>query len=33
VENHVSSILGKFNAKNRTEIILRVHNEPWLIQS
>ncbi len=31
VENHVSTILQKFNVSNRTEIILRVQNEPWLV--
>ncbi len=30
VENHVSSILGKLNASNRMEAMLRVQNEPWL---
>ena len=32
VENHVSSLLTKFNARSRMDVILRVHNEPWLIQ-
>lgn len=31
VENHVSSVLTKFNASNRTDVILRVQNEPWLL--
>ena len=30
IENHVSSILRKFNVKNRLEVILRTQNEPWL---
>jgi len=31
VENHVSSILQKMNASNRTDVILRIQNEPWLL--
>ena len=31
VENHVSTVLSKLNAKNRLEAMLRVHNEPWLL--
>ena len=31
IENHVSTILTKLNAKNRLEAMLRVHNEPWLL--
>lgn len=31
VEHHVSSVLGKLNAANRIEAILRVSNEPWLL--
>ncbi len=30
VEHHVSSIISKFSASNRMDIILRLHNEPWL---
>ncbi len=30
VENHVSAILGKLNAANRIEVMLRLRNEPWL---
>ncbi len=31
VEHQVSSVLGKFNAANRLEVLLRVRGEPWLI--
>jgi len=31
IENHVSSLLAKFNVKSRTDVILRVQNEPWLL--
>lgn len=31
VEHHVSSILSKLNASSRMEVMLRVHNEPWLL--
>jgi len=31
VENHVSAILGKLNASNRAEVIVRVQGEPWLL--
>ncbi|GHA17967.1 LuxR family transcriptional regulator [Arenicella chitinivorans] len=30
IEAHVSSILSKFNAHNRLEVIIRTQNEPWL---
>ncbi|WP_211316805.1 response regulator transcription factor [Arenicella xantha] len=30
IEAHVSSILSKFNAQNRLEVIIRTQNEPWL---
>jgi DNA-binding CsgD family transcriptional regulator len=33
VENHVASILNKLNAPNRMAVILRVQNEPWLLES
>jgi DNA-binding NarL/FixJ family response regulator len=32
VEHQVSSLLGKFNASNRMEILLRVRSEPWLLE-
>jgi DNA-binding NarL/FixJ family response regulator len=31
VEHHVSSLLGKLNANNRMDVMLRLRNEPWLI--
>ncbi|MFP5076231.1 ATP-binding protein [Rhizobium sp. YIM 134829] len=31
VEHQVSSVLGKFNANNRLEVLLRVRSEPWLV--
>lgn len=31
VEHQVSSVLAKFNAGNRLEVLLRVRNEPWLV--
>jgi ATP/maltotriose-dependent transcriptional regulator MalT len=33
VEHHVSSLLGKLNANNRMDVMLRLRNEPWLISS
>lgn len=33
IEHHVSSILTKLNAANRVEAVLRIHNQPWLLQS
>ena len=33
VEHHVSSILGKLNATNRMEVLLRLGTEPWLLPS
>lgn len=32
VEHHVSAILGKLNASNRLEAILRAMAEPWIVQ-
>ncbi len=32
VEHHVSSILKKLNATSRMAVILRVQNEPWLVE-
>lgn len=32
IEHQVSSVLGKFNASNRLEVLLRVRSEPWLVQ-
>jgi len=31
VENHVSAVLRKLNATSRTEVILRIQSEPWLL--
>ncbi|MER9047427.1 LuxR C-terminal-related transcriptional regulator [Mesorhizobium sp. M0923] len=31
IEHHVSSLLGKLNAANRMEILLRLRGEPWLL--
>ncbi|SFB50758.1 regulatory protein, luxR family [Rhizobium sp. NFR07] len=31
VEHQVSSLLAKFNAANRLEVLLRVRSEPWLV--
>tara|TARA_Y100000052_G_scaffold27558_1_gene36333 strand:- start:30533 stop:33181 length:2649 start_codon:yes stop_codon:yes gene_type:complete len=33
VEHHVSAILGKLDATNRTSAILRVQREPWLVDT
>jgi ATP/maltotriose-dependent transcriptional regulator MalT len=33
VEHHVSAVLGKLNARNRMEAMLRVRSEPWLISA
>jgi DNA-binding NarL/FixJ family response regulator len=30
VEHHVSAVLGKLNAQNRMDVMLRLRNEPWL---
>jgi DNA-binding CsgD family transcriptional regulator len=31
IEHQVSSLLGKFNAANRMEVLLRLRGEPWLL--
>jgi DNA-binding CsgD family transcriptional regulator len=31
VEHHVSAVLGKLNAVNRIEVMLRLRSEPWLL--
>jgi DNA-binding CsgD family transcriptional regulator len=31
VEHHVSAVLGKMNAQNRMDVMLRLRNEPWLL--
>lgn len=31
VENHVSSILSKLQARNRVDIVLRTQSEPWIL--
>jgi DNA-binding CsgD family transcriptional regulator/tetratricopeptide (TPR) repeat protein len=31
VEHHVSALLGKMNAQNRMDVVLRLRNEPWLL--
>jgi DNA-binding CsgD family transcriptional regulator len=33
IEHQVSAVLGKFNAANRMEILLRLRGEPWLCPS
>jgi DNA-binding CsgD family transcriptional regulator len=33
VEHQVSAVLGKFNATNRMEVLLRLRAEPWLLSS
>jgi DNA-binding CsgD family transcriptional regulator len=33
VEHHVSAVLGKLNASNRMDVMLRLRNEPWLISA
>ena len=30
IEHHVSAVLGKLNAANRMEVLLRLRSEPWL---
>ena len=31
IEHHVSAVLGKLNAANRMEVLLRLRGEPWLL--
>jgi DNA-binding NarL/FixJ family response regulator len=31
IEHQVSAVLGKFNATNRMEVLLRLRGEPWLL--
>ena len=31
VEHHVSAVLGKLNAANRMDVVLRLRSEPWLL--
>ena len=31
IENHVSSILSKLQAKDRVEVLLRSQSEPWIV--
>ena len=33
IEHQVSAVLGKFNAANRMEVVLRLRGEPWLLAS
>ncbi|APO75942.1 LuxR family transcriptional regulator protein [Rhizobium etli 8C-3] len=33
IEHQVSAVLGKFNATNRMEVLLRLRGEPWLLSS
>lgn len=33
IEHQVSSVLSKFNAANRMEVLLRLRSEPWLIEA
>ncbi|AJD42435.1 LuxR family transcriptional regulator protein [Rhizobium gallicum bv. gallicum R602sp] len=33
IEHQVSAVLGKFNAANRMEVLLRLRGEPWLLSS
>ncbi len=33
IEHQVSSVLGKFNAASRLEVLLRAHGEPWLLDA
>ena len=31
VEHQVSAVLGKFSARNRIDVMLRLRSEPWLL--
>jgi DNA-binding NarL/FixJ family response regulator len=31
IEHQISSVLGKLNAANRMEVLLRLRSEPWLV--
>ena len=31
IEHHVSAVLGKLNATNRMDVLLRLRSEPWLL--
>lgn len=31
IEHHVSAVLGKFNAANRMELLMRLRQDPWLL--
>ncbi len=33
IEHQVSAVLGKFNAANRMEVLLRLRGEPWLFSA
>ncbi|MCA1404072.1 AAA family ATPase [Ensifer sp. IC3342] len=33
IEHQVSAVLGKFNAANRMEVLLRLRGEPWLLSA
>ncbi len=33
IEHHVSSVLAKLNAESRMDVMLRLRNEPWLIEA
>jgi DNA-binding CsgD family transcriptional regulator len=33
VEHQVSAVLGKFSARNRVDVMLRLRTEPWLLET
>ena len=33
VEHQVSAVLGKFSARNRIDVMLRLRTEPWLLSA
>ncbi|AZN98645.1 hypothetical protein EJ066_16560 [Mesorhizobium sp. M9A.F.Ca.ET.002.03.1.2] len=33
IEHQVFAVLGKFNAANRMEVLLRLRGEPWLLST